>query len=74
MENNEFFELLAEVFRLDTGMLAPGKDDPVGDVSHEMRRITWNRWCRKHATRSGYWRQALNALSQSSQSSHQNAE
>lgn len=49
MTADERFELLAEEFRKDTGMLAPGKDQPAacgGTPTHEERRAAWRKWLR----------------------------
>jgi hypothetical protein len=40
------FERRARAFRIDTGMLAPGKDDVLGHHSYEARREAWEAWTR----------------------------
>jgi hypothetical protein len=40
---NASFEWFAEQFRRETGLMAPGKDDPLqGDMDE--RRKAWNEW------------------------------
>jgi hypothetical protein len=41
---NTRLEIKAEAFRLDTGMMAPFKDDPSGDHSEEERLLEWCTW------------------------------
>lgn len=46
--HNDDFDRLAERFRLDTGFMAPGKDQPAamgGDDNRAERRAAWNIWC-----------------------------
>lgn len=48
----EHYEEIAEAFRRDTGLMAPGKDvaAAVGnDASSEDRRKTWNEWRREQS-------------------------
>lgn len=52
MNANESFEKLAAEFRRDTGMLAPGKDQPAafgGSPSQEEREDAWRVWCASRA-------------------------
>lgn len=41
---NDRFERLAAAFRAETGMLAPGKDDPTNTHDYETRRNAWLAW------------------------------
>lgn len=49
MDANEQFELVARIFQLMTGLMAPGKDVPPGysTVPEEMRNETFIEW-REH--------------------------
>lgn len=48
---NEQFEILAELFRRATGVMAPGKDCPPGfsTATDEERRAAWTEWLRDRA-------------------------
>ena len=41
---NASYEWFAEQFRRETGMLAPGKDDVLGERTYEERRKAYNEW------------------------------
>lgn len=47
MNANVHFEIIARAFYLETGYVAPGKDDPLR-VSVEERRESFSEWQRKH--------------------------
>ncbi len=40
----ERFEAIARVFYADTGVIAPGKDSPLNDLSPAERRDVWAHW------------------------------
>lgn len=44
MDAYEEYERLASEFYRDTGLMAPGKDDPMPTVSIEERRERWREW------------------------------
>ena len=41
---NDIYELFASAFYNETGMMAPGKDDPIGAYTQEERRVRWEEW------------------------------
>ncbi len=51
MNANTRLEIKAEAFRLDTGMLAPFKDDRSGDHSEEERVLEWCKWGKENEAR-----------------------
>ena len=55
------YELKAEAFRLETGMLAPGKDSPaaLNGPSFEEREAAWTAWQSKHGASFDLFIQAL---------------
>ena len=40
----ERYEALAAEFYDETGMMAPGKDDPLGTHEYETRVAAWRKW------------------------------
>jgi hypothetical protein len=48
MNANTRLEIKAEAFRLDTGMMAPFKDDPSGDHTEEERLSEWSAWSKQN--------------------------
>jgi hypothetical protein len=54
------YEVAARLFYASTGMMAPGKDEPMAMNSthtHEERREAYENWITSHA-----WRDALNRI------------
>ena len=54
MNANDRYEARAARFYKETGMMAPGKDEPPGFSAHtwEERMEAWNKWVRHLAPRS----------------------
>lgn len=61
-DSTDRYEVIASLFRAATGMMAPGKDEPVAMNSthtQEERRESYENWLTSHA-----WRDALNRIVQ----------
>jgi hypothetical protein len=48
---NEAFEYIAHEFFMATGMMAPGKDDPMGFGDIEERATAFRDWCKNNDDR-----------------------
>ena len=46
---NTAFEIIAKMFEIDTGLLAPGKDDADTSVSYEERKKEFKKWQEKNS-------------------------
>lgn len=46
MNASKRFDIMAEAFYLETGVVAPGKDDALGQ-NREFRDQQWKEWLRK---------------------------
>lgn len=47
---NAAFEWIAHEFYVETGVMAPGKDDPLGSHTHEHRATLFRDWCKANDT------------------------
>ena len=63
MDANHRFELLATVFYMTTGMMAPGKDIAAarGVDDYEERAITFASWCSEYKRINDAWLKCLEA-------------
>ncbi len=58
MDDNHRFELLAAVFYMTTGIMAPGKDDP-REFTRESRAAAFQDWLRKNKPINTAWLKAI---------------